>query len=288
MQNAITTTTQAQQVNDALLMDYLMATTPGLNDNQVKQFLAVSMAFGLNPWKKEIYAVTYNSKDGSKTMSIVTGYEVYLKRAEMNPNYDGYETEWHGSFIKGKVNKSGKNGNYQVDALVPKDGEDVSCICKVYRKDRRVPVSCEVFFSEYDQGNSMWQSKPRVMLEKVAIARAFRLAFPVEFGGMPYESAELPEHHGLDPEKEIKLEGAIAEHEQQSTGSATVEVNVEQGDARKERFIGVCSKMIPAAIKEALRQYGVEKLEQLKADQLDNFYRDAKKLEDAMKQEVNF
>ncbi|MCR5694836.1 MAG: hypothetical protein K6G89_07715 [Clostridia bacterium] len=35
-------------------------------------------------------------------MSIVTGYEVYLKRAEMNPNYDGYETEWRGEFVRGK------------------------------------------------------------------------------------------------------------------------------------------------------------------------------------------
>lgn len=53
MNNAIATQSNPQQVNDALLLDYLTATTPGLNDHQVKQFLAVSMAFGLNPWKKE-------------------------------------------------------------------------------------------------------------------------------------------------------------------------------------------------------------------------------------------
>lgn len=280
MPNAITTSvTTAQQVNDALLLDYLTATTPGLNQNQVKQFLAVSMAFGLNPWKKEIYPVTYNGKDGGKTMSIVTGYEVYLKRAEMNPNYDGYETEWRGEFVKGKVNKSGKNGNYTVDAIVPKDG-DASCICKVYRKDRRVPICCEVFFSEYDQGNSMWQSKPRVMLEKVAIARAFRLAFPVEFGGMPYESAELPDGQGLDPDKEIRVDGAIAEHSQKEI--------TDQSDSRMPKFIEACGKLIPAAVKKALEQYNVEKLEALKPEQLDSFYRDAKKLDDGMKQEVEF
>ena len=63
MNNAIATQSNPQQVNDALLLDYLTATTPGLNDHQVKQFLAVSMAFGLNPWKKEVYAVTYNNRD---------------------------------------------------------------------------------------------------------------------------------------------------------------------------------------------------------------------------------
>ena len=34
----------------------------------------------------------------------------------MNPNYDGYETEWRGEFVRGKSTKSGKNGNYSVDA----------------------------------------------------------------------------------------------------------------------------------------------------------------------------
>ena len=283
MNNAIATQSNPQQVNDALLLDYLTATTPGLNDHQVKQFLAVSMAFGLNPWKKEVYAVTYNNRDGGKTMSIVTGYEVYLKRAEMNPNYDGYETEWRGEFVRGKSTKSGKNGNYSVDALVPKDG-DVSCICRVFRKDRKVPVMCEVFFSEYDQGNSMWQSKPRVMLEKVAIARAFRLAFPVEFGGMPYESAELSPEQGLDPEKEIKIEEAVERAEAPKPEQQPQE---HTGD-RKAKFIEVCNKMIPAAIKDTLKAYNCRSLEELGLDQIDGFYREAKRVEAGMMQEVEF
>lgn len=200
-------TTAQNKVTQQLLLDYLTATTPGLNQSQVQQFLAVSMAFNLNPWKKEVYPIPYTS-NGKTTMSIVTGYEVYLKRADLNPNYDGYQIEWNGTFVRSKVQKSGKNGSYSVDALLPKD-EDVSCICTVYRKDRKVPIRCEVFYSEYTQGNSMWYTKPRVMLEKVAIARAMRLAFPTEFGGMPYESAELPKEMGLDPSKEVIVDEAI-------------------------------------------------------------------------------
>jgi hypothetical protein len=48
--------------------------------------------------------------------------------------------------------------------------------------------------SEYSTGRSLWASKPRMMLEKVAIATAFRRAFPCDFGGMPYTTDELPEH----------------------------------------------------------------------------------------------
>ena len=38
----------------------------------------------------------------------------------------------------------------------------------------------------------MWGSKPRTMIKKVAIAQGFRLAFPVELGGIPYTADELP------------------------------------------------------------------------------------------------
>lgn len=192
MANEIVATSDENKVTKELLEDYLRTTHKELNDTQFKQFVAVSLAFGLNPWKKEVHPVVYKNKDGSYDLSIVTGYEVYLKRAELNPNYDGFNIEFKGSFKRGKVTKSGKNGSWQVDALIP-EGE-VSCICTVYRKDRAHPTREEVFFDEYDQGNSMWQSKPRTMLKKVAIVSAFRKAFPFDFGGMPYTNDELPDH----------------------------------------------------------------------------------------------
>jgi hypothetical protein len=39
-----------------------------------------------------------------------------------------------------------------------------------------------------------WTKQPRFQLRKVAIAQAFRLAFPDELGGLPYESSELPDN----------------------------------------------------------------------------------------------
>lgn len=192
MANEMTTTTEQNEVTQALLLDYLKTMNKGLNEQQTKQFLAVAGTFGLNPWKREVYAVTFKNKDGSTDMSIVTGYETYIKRAEMNPNYDGYDIEFKGSFKKGKVTKQGKNGSWQVDALVPVG--EVSCVCTVYRKDRSHPIVEEVFFDEYDKGNSMWQEKPRTMLKKCAIVSAFRKAFPFDFGGMPYTNDELPDN----------------------------------------------------------------------------------------------
>ena len=169
-ENAVTTVTEQSQITSKLLSDYFATLTDKLTAVQRNQFAAVAQAFGLNPFKREIYATTYRNKDGQTVMSIVTGYEVYLKRAEMNPNYNGFET------------------NFQVV-----NGE-MGCTCKVYRKDRTMPVTSTEWMSEYSTGRSLWASKPRMMLEKVAIATAFRRAFPCDFGGMPYTTDELPDH----------------------------------------------------------------------------------------------
>ena len=168
--NAVATVTEQSQITEKLLNDYFATLTDKLTDVQRNQFAAVAQAFGLNPFKREIYATTYRNKDGQTVMSIVTGYEVYLKRAEMNPNYDGFETEFN---------------------IVDKH---MNCTCKVYRKDRRMPITSTVWMAEYSTGRSLWATKPRMMLEKVAIATAFRRAFPTDFGGMPYTNDELPEH----------------------------------------------------------------------------------------------
>ena len=191
MTNEIATTSEENKVTQDLLLDYLKTMNKGLSEQQTKQFLAVAGAFGLNPWKREVYAVTFKTKNGVE-MSIVTGYETYIKRAEMNPNYDGYDIEFKGGFERKNITKQGDYGPYTVSELVPNG--DVSCICTVYRKDRSHPIREEVFFDEYDQKNSMWKTKPRTMLKKVAIVSAFRKAFPFDFGGMPYTNDELPDH----------------------------------------------------------------------------------------------
>ena len=170
MANEIVATSEQNQITAKLLSDYFATLTDKLTEVQRNQFAAVAQAFGLNPFKREIYATTYRNKDGQTVMSIVTGYEVYLKRAEMNPNYNGFETSFQ--VVNGEM----------------------GCTCKVYRKDRTMPVTSTVWMSEYSTGRSLWASKPRMMLEKVAIATAFRRAFPCDFGGMPYTTDELPEH----------------------------------------------------------------------------------------------
>jgi phage recombination protein Bet len=148
-----------------------------LDQREKRQFIEVATAYGLNPFKREIYCVAYGEGDKRK-LSIITGYEVYLKRAERSGQLDGWNVEFTVS------------------------GNDLEAHITIWRKDRSHPVKHSVAFSEYVQTtwkngkkvpNKFWDEKPKTMLRKVVIAQGFRLAFPDELGGMPYTADELPE-----------------------------------------------------------------------------------------------
>lgn len=153
------------------LTSYLdvMGLSTQLTDKEKVQFLEISQAFGLNPFKREIYCSKYNNQT-----SIIVGYETYIKRAERSGQLDGWNV-----VTEGKV-----------------DDNSLKAIITIYRKDRKMPFVHEVFYSEYVQKtregivNKFWQ-KAQTMTKKVAIAQGFRLCFSDELGGMPYTSDEL-------------------------------------------------------------------------------------------------
>ena len=56
-------------------------------EKEVAMFLQIAKHNNLNPFLREIYIVKY----GSYPASILTGYEVYLKRAERSGKYAGFK-----------------------------------------------------------------------------------------------------------------------------------------------------------------------------------------------------
>jgi phage recombination protein Bet len=153
------------------LTSYLdvMGLSTQLTDKEKVQFLEISQAFGLNPFKREIYCSKYNNQT-----SIIVGYETYIKRAERSGKLDGWQV-----ITEGKV-----------------EDNSLKAIITIYRKDRKIPFIHEVYYSEYVQKtregvvNKFWQ-KAFTMTKKVAIAQGFRLCFSDELGGMPYTADEL-------------------------------------------------------------------------------------------------
>jgi phage recombination protein Bet len=146
-----------------------------LTQAEVTQFIEIAQGFGLNPFKREIYASKYGNN-----FSVIVGYETYIKRAE----------------------RSGRLAGWNVTTDGKLDDGSLRAIITIHRNDFTHPFVHEVFYSEYVQRTKegrptkFWADKPYTMIKKVAMAQGFRLCFSDELGGMPYTADELPDHVG--------------------------------------------------------------------------------------------
>ena len=164
---------QIEKVTEQILVSHLenLGLLKDLTKGEKDTYIQICKAYNLNPFKREIHVSKFNN-----VMSIITGYETYIKRAERSGLLDGWEVRTEGTV---------------------KDGT-LKAIITIYRKDRSRPFNWEVNYSEYVQRNSsggpnkFWQ-KAETMTKKVAMAQGFRLCFNDELGGMPYTSDEMPE-----------------------------------------------------------------------------------------------
>ncbi len=175
-------------------------------DSEMVMFLQLCRAQNLNPFLREAYIIKY----GDYPASIVVGKETFTKRANRNPQFDGYEV----SVDKG-------------------NGDDMTATAKVYRKDMSHPFEVTVYFEEYcgktfDRDkklwvtNKQWASKPKTMLRKVALVQALREAFPTDFAGM-YSEEEMdrkPYEDAIDitpPERKSSVQPKAETKKEEST-----------------------------------------------------------------------
>ncbi|MCX8070088.1 MAG: recombinase RecT [Thermodesulfovibrionales bacterium] len=153
-----------QSVTQKTVEDFLFSTGTKLTAQQKTMFMNLALTFGLNPFKREIYAVPYGN-----SFNYVTGYQVYISRAEATGKLDGWE----------------------VETIKDNNGRLIGARATVYRKDWSKPFIWEVSLNEFNRNNGNWRIMPEFMLKKVCIAQAFRLCFPNEFSGMPYIAEEI-------------------------------------------------------------------------------------------------
>jgi phage recombination protein Bet len=170
--------TTAQMVTDAELTMHLenLGLLKDLTNGEKNTYLQIAKAYNLNPFKREIHVSKYGNQ-----MSIITGYEVYIKRAERTGQLDGWSVVTEGTVA----------------------ANDLKAIVTIHRKDRSHPFTWEAIYSEYVQlkdgkPNKFWQ-KATTMIKKVAISQAFRLCFSDELGGMPYTSDEMENTQDTTP-----------------------------------------------------------------------------------------
>lgn len=117
-----------------------------VSDAQMTALLIVANQYALNPWTKEIYAFP----DRNNGIVPVVGVDGWSRIINASPEFDGMEFEQ----------------------------DDESCTCKIYRKDRKHPVSVTEYMSECRRaGVGPWQSHPKRMLRHKAMIQCARLAF---------------------------------------------------------------------------------------------------------------
>lgn len=131
-------------------------------------FIQAAKSLKLNPWLKEIYLIRYQR---GQPASVVLGRDAHMLALEREPQADGME--------------SGIVVMNSLDAEVYRDGSRlrkgdvlIGGWAKVYRKDRRVPVTEDVPLDEWDKGQAFWKKSPGYMIQKVAEVHALKKAFP--------------------------------------------------------------------------------------------------------------
>ena len=161
-------TSIVKAVDEKTIRDFLFSSATKLNDKQQNMFLQMAIRHNLDPFKREIYAIAYGNE-----FSIVTGYEVYIKRAEKTGNLAGWHCE-----------------NTEEGATIT-----------IHRKDWDEPFVWEATYAEFDKGQSSWKKMPKFMIKKVCIGQGFRLAFSEDLGGMPYLREEMEGAKPFDNKK---------------------------------------------------------------------------------------
>ena len=154
---------------------------------EFKFFTELCKVRKLNPFLNEAYLIKYSDNVPAQ---LVVGKDAILKRAVLNPNYDGMES---GVILE---NKETQEIIERPGTFVPSNYDLVGGWARVYVKGRSYPSYTSVNLSEVAQTkkdgtlNSNWAGKPATMVEKVAKVRALREAFVEDLGGM-YEAEEV-------------------------------------------------------------------------------------------------
>lgn len=165
------------EISRADVVNYIC---PTATDKEVALFLQLCAAQRLNPWVRDVHLVKY----GDNPAQMITGKEVFTKRANAHPDFEGYEAGI--TFVDNRGNVRQREGS----AVYAVAGETlVGGWCRCFVKGRK-PYFDEVALEEYNTGKSLWAKKPATMIRKVALVHCLREAFPDSFAGL-YSQEEM-------------------------------------------------------------------------------------------------
>lgn len=178
--SALTAMAQRFNVEPAKLLSTLKNTVfKNANDDQLMALVIVANEYGLNPFKKEIYAFP----DKSGGIVPVVGIDGWINIMNSHPKFDGVEFEMEHA----------------------EDGKPLACTATITVKERSRPVKVTEYYDECKRNTDPWNAMPRRMLRNRALAQCVRIAFTA--GGIIDEDEA---HTLLDPVQQAKpIQGTV-------------------------------------------------------------------------------
>ena len=199
------------KLTPSIVQQYIVGTDAPITMPEFKFFTELCKARKLNPFLKEAYCIKF----GNNPAQIVVGKDAVLKRAILNPDYNGME-----SGVIVQVIETGEIIERKGTFYIKSEERLVGGWARVYRKNWEHPTYCSVSFDEVAQKkgdgnlNSNWSGKGATMVEKVAKVRALRETFIEDLGGM-YEAeemdVEIPRTEPKIIDQNDTIEGTIVE-----------------------------------------------------------------------------
>lgn len=148
----------------------------GATETELETLLYLAEKYKLDIIAGEIFCI----KKGNGKAQIYAGKNGFLNIAHASGQFDGIRT--------------GSKGSIKENDLIG--------FCEIFRKDTEHSFYIEVDFLEYASNYGIWQTKPKTMIEKVAMSQCLRLAFNVS--GM-YGIEEMAQFNDeLDKRNDVK------------------------------------------------------------------------------------
>lgn len=143
------------------------------------KFIALCQARKLNPFEGDAYLIGYDTQDGPK-FNLITAHQAFLKRAELNPEFDGMKS---GIIVERTEGDETKMIDLEGDFHLETD-KVVGGWASVHFKNRKVPMMKRVRLKRFQKPFGIWKEDPAGMICKCAEADALRSSFPTMCGGM--------------------------------------------------------------------------------------------------------
>ncbi|MFP7199722.1 phage recombination protein Bet [Lysinibacillus halotolerans] len=195
------------------VMKYLVRGNGQVTEQEVVMFTNLCKFQKLNPFLNEAYLVKF----GSQPASIIVSKEAFMKRAEAHPEYRGFEA---GIVVEREGQLVDVEG-----AIKLKNDILVGGWCKVYREDRKTPVTSRISLEEFSKGQATWKQMPLTMIRKSAIVNALREAFPETLGAMYTED---------DADVKPAVETTIQKEIQQNANQEVIDITPEEEQPQQE------------------------------------------------------